>query len=114
MYEYDPYSLLCVSSVKANIVQKGTWIYSESVEMPVDIVGLEYDWYYELDRTDGLLDEGEEPEPLGPEGLLYHVRFQKAGEEELGWVDGGCYQTIDDAIKAAESKITGIIHWQNG
>ena len=63
--------------------------------------------------VDGLLEEGEEPEPLGPEGLLYHVRFQRAGEEELEWVDGGCYQTIEDAIKAAEARITGKISWES-
>ena len=38
------------------IVARGTWLYGGSVETPVDIIALDYDWEYEFDRTDGQLE----------------------------------------------------------
>jgi hypothetical protein len=96
-----------------NIVKTGTWLYDGSAEMPVDIVGLEYDWYYEIDKVDDLLEEDDQPIPLGEEGLLYHVRFQRAGDTESLWIDGGCYQRLEDAMKAAQERTPSPIKWKD-
>src|SRR5690606_25019322 len=68
--------VLGAMSSKAAIVKTGTWLYGGSVETPVDIISLDCDWDYELNKADGRLEEGEEPIPLGPDGCLYYVRFQ--------------------------------------
>ena len=50
------------------IVRTGTWLYDGTVEKPVDIIALEYDWWYSLASKDGQLDDDVEPNPLGPDG----------------------------------------------
>lgn len=56
-------------------VASGSWLYDDSVRMPVWIVGLDYDYSYELGKADDRLDEGEAPLEFGPEGLLYYTYF---------------------------------------
>jgi hypothetical protein len=60
------------------IVREGVWLYGGSVETPVDIVALDYDWHFNLGNEDGHLEPGEEPTPLGPDGWLYYARFRRA------------------------------------
>ena len=72
------YKALGVMSIK--IVQTGSWLYDDTVEMPVDVVALDYDWWYELAKADGQLEESEVPEALGSDGFLYYARFQRSGE----------------------------------
>ena len=59
------------------IVRSGTWMYDDCVAMPVDIIGLDYDWWYELGKADDQLEPGEEPESLSATGFLYYARFQR-------------------------------------
>ena len=80
--------------------------------MPVDVVGLDYDWGYELDRADGQLEPGQPPEPLGDDGMLYYGRFKHAlGLAEPTWPDTPGYRTADEAMRCAESKVVGGIRW---
>ena len=101
-------------SSKAAIVKTGTWLYGGSVETPVDIISLDCDWDYELNKADGRLEEGEEPIPLGPDGCLYYVRFQNAGTPPTPtWPDSAGYATIEEAQRRAESKVTSGIRWHD-
>lgn len=94
------------------IVLAGTWLYDGIVEMPVDIIALEYDWWHSLAAADGQLEEGEKPLPLGQEGYLYYARFQRAlTTSESTWVDTHGHQQLADAMKAAEEKVVGNIDW---
>jgi len=94
------------------IVQTGIWFYDDTVEMPVDVVGLDYDWWYELAKADGQLDDGEVPEALGSDGFLYYARFQRAGERnEPTWVDSYGHKTTEEAMKAAQEKVVDRIVW---
>jgi len=95
------------------IVLTGTWLYDGLVEKAVDIVALEYDWWHSLAEADGQLEEGETPLPLGPDGCLYYVRFQRAlNPAESTWVDSYGHQTLSGAMAAAEDKVVGKIGWQ--
>ncbi|MEM1404869.1 MAG: hypothetical protein AAGG55_16145 [Pseudomonadota bacterium] len=94
-----------------NIVKSGGWVLDGGLEMLVDIVALHYDWYYVSDKEAGMLRPDTAPKPLGPDGLLYHVRFQEAGELDDLWIDGGCYQTLDEAVDGAQWKASTPITW---
>lgn len=94
------------------IVRSGSWIYAGEVEKPVDIVGLPYDFWYELARVDEQLELDETPLPLNEEGLLYYVRFRHAGEtSEPTWPDSSGYDSINAAIVNAEARVPSRIVW---
>jgi len=95
------------------IVAKGIWLYGGTAETPVDVVALDYDWHYSLDKEEGHLAPGEEPTPLGPDGCLYYVRFTHALElSEPTWPDSCGYPLLQDAMLYAESKVVGGIRWE--
>lgn len=97
---------------RMKIVRTGRWLYDDSVEQPVDIVGLDVDFWYEIARADDALDPDESPTPLGTDGLLYYVRFRHAGEESTPtWVDSGGHPTVDGAVHEAEAKVPSPIRW---
>jgi hypothetical protein len=56
------------------ISRTGRWLYGGSVEMPFDIVGLDYDWWFESDNSAGMLAHDEKPMALGVEGLVTLLR----------------------------------------
>lgn len=94
------------------IVRSGTWLYDGTAPRPVDIVALEFDFWYEIGRSDGHLEHGETPQPLGPDGCLYYVRFQHAGDSTTPtWVDGSGYASLAEAVEAAEASAPGPIRW---
>lgn len=94
------------------IVRNGSWIYAEEVAKPVDIVGLPYDYWYDLAQIDGQLEPGETAQQLDEDGLLYYVRFRHAGEStEPTWPDSAGYDTIDAAMRNAESRVPSEITW---
>ena len=94
------------------VVAGGSWVYAGEVVKAVDIVGLNYDFWYELALADGRLEPGEAARPLGADGLLYYVRFRHAGRPvEATWPDSAGHDTIEAAQRAAESRVTGPISW---
>lgn len=96
------------------IVKTGTWLYDGSVQTPVDIIALDYDWWYSLTEADGLLDPDEQPEAMGPDGCLYYVRFRKALQlAESTWIDSPGHATLAEAMRYAESIIVGGITWHD-
>jgi hypothetical protein len=56
-------------------VAVGEWLYYGSTPQPVSIVALAFDYWYELGRADDQLEVGEEPMPMGPDGVLYYASF---------------------------------------
>ena len=95
-------------------MRSGRWLYDGAAEQPVDIVGLDYDFWYEDGRADDRLEPGERPRPLGPDGLLYYVRFRRAGESDTPtWVDSAGYSTIEQAMSAAQEKSPSEITWSS-
>lgn len=94
------------------IERTGTWLYGERVELSVDIVSMTFDYWHQIGIADGEVGPDEEAQPLGDDGLLYYVRFRKAGSmEEPTWVDSGSYQTVHAAMLAAELKASSAIIW---
>ncbi len=94
------------------IVKTGTWLYDGTIERPVDIIALDFDWWYEMAKADGILDADEAPMKLGHEGYLYYVRYQRAAETtEPTWVDSPGHQEVEQAMHFAEKKVIGGITW---
>lgn len=97
------------------IVREGVWLYGGSVETPVDIVALDYDWHFNLAKLDGQLEPGEEPTPLGPEGWLYYARIRRALQNnEPTWPDSPGFATVREAMQHAEQKVVGGVRWNPG
>ena len=96
------------------IVRVGTWLYGGSVDTPVDIVGLDYDYWYVLGKADGALEPGEVPRPLGKDGFLYYVRFREALDtSEPTSPDSSGYTSVAEAMRHAESKVVGGVRWHD-
>jgi hypothetical protein len=90
---------------RVEVVRWGRCLYDNAVEKPVDIVSFDFDWWYELGKADGALEPDEEPQPVGPDGVLYYVRFTHAGQAATPtWVDSGGHATMI-ANAADESEI---------
>ncbi|WP_028050290.1 hypothetical protein [Cellulomonas sp. URHD0024] len=94
------------------IVRSGRWLYDDTVEKPVDIVGLPYDFWFELGKADEQLEPGETPTTPGECGLLFYVRVRHAGETSTPtWPDSAGYATINEAMHAAEGRAPTAIIW---
>jgi hypothetical protein len=94
------------------IVRSGSWLYAKEVAKPVDVVGLPYDFWFELARADDQLPPDETAMPLSDEGLLYYVRFRHAGETtEPTWPDSAGYDTVGAAMRNAEERVPSGIAW---
>jgi hypothetical protein len=94
------------------VARSGTWVYDGTVRLPVDLVALAYDYWFEFAKADGTLDPGEAPQPLGPDGCLYYLRFRKAGDLATPtWVDSQGCRTIEEATTIAEARAPSPIAW---
>lgn len=94
------------------IVRSGRWLYDGLVDKPVDIVALDFDFWFEIGRADDALEPGETPVPLGPDGCLYYVRFVRAGQTTTPtWVDGVGHLTIEEGMAAAQLNVPTAIRW---
>jgi hypothetical protein len=95
-----------------NIVQKGYWLYGSVAKTPVDVIAVDFDWWYDMAKEEETLELGEEPLAMGEEGFLYYVRFQKATQTTgPTWVDSSGHQKLEDAMAYAESKLEVEIKW---
>ncbi|QAY59566.1 hypothetical protein ET475_05915 [Microbacterium protaetiae] len=86
------------------ILRSGTWISEAGDIKPVDVVGLPYDYWYELADVNGELERGQTPTPFGPDRLLYYVRFAGAGTKKPR-PDSVAFPTIDAAVAEAEATV---------
>jgi hypothetical protein len=89
--------------IEAATVATGKWQYGGSGQMPVRIIALAFDYWYAVAEADQQLAEGERPEPLGEDGLLYYAHFSQ--------VDGPAYRTVIQAKGFAQSKVQSEIRW---
>jgi hypothetical protein len=92
------------------IVASGSWLYADSVPMPVFVVRLTYDYWYEIAAVDGQLEEGEKPH-LDEQGFGYYVSFHGVRPDGGFWPDSRAHRSIDGAKAEAESRIISAITW---
>ncbi|UFS60407.1 hypothetical protein [Subtercola endophyticus] len=95
-----------------NIQRQGRWLYGAATYLPVDIVSLNYDFWYELAKADHQLEPDEHPTPLNAEGVLYYYRYRQAAKPSASVCpDSIGYTEIEDAMKAAEERSPSPIQW---
>ncbi|CAN5220181.1 hypothetical protein BH10PSE4_BH10PSE4_07880 [soil metagenome] len=87
----------------ARTLAKGLWIYDGVAKAPVTVISLPFDYWYELAKGDEHLEPGEEPKPLGPEGVLYYASFTG--------VDSPGYPTVIQAKADAQTRLEVAISW---
>jgi hypothetical protein len=93
------------------LARTGRWVYG-GAEKLVDIVAFPFDFWYRVGRAAGALDHGETQVPLGPDGVLYYVRFTGAGDARMPtWVESSGRGTLEAAMAAAEERAPTPIVW---
>lgn len=96
------------------IVRSGWWRYDNAVDLPVDVVALDFDFWYDLALADDMLDEGEQPTPLGPDSCLYYVRYARAGSLAYPtWVDSAGFASLEEAMAVAPARVPSPIRWES-
>jgi hypothetical protein len=95
------------------IVKIGTYRTGLLSRAHVDIISLDYDWWYSLAEADDQLEPGETPMPLSPDGLLYYARIKRALQpDEPTWPDTFGHTTIAEAMEAISLKLGKKVRWQ--
>ena len=81
------------------LVLSGTWLYDGQTRERITIIARDYDIYYSTYQADGMIEEGDQPVPLGPDGRLYYV----AASPPLG--------SLDEAKRWADGQPWGPVEW---
>ncbi|MEU2124662.1 hypothetical protein [Nocardia niwae] len=93
------------------IVATGSWLYADAVPMPVFVIRLDYDFWYEVAREEGTLAVGEEPF-LDADGHAYYVSFHGLHRDDASfWPDSGTHRSAEEARATAESRVPSAITW---
>lgn len=97
-----------------DVVATGAWHYDDAVSMPVQVVRLDYDFWYAIAEADETLEPGEVP-GLNDDGYLFYVRFQTANAEGTTpsfWPDSPGFASAVDAKLSAEARVPNPITWR--
>ena len=95
------------------IVRRGWWVYDGCADLPVDVVGIAYDFWFSVADADGQLEVDELPLEPDVNGLLYCVRFRRAGETSTPtWPDSGASRDVEAAVRAAAALAPSPIRWE--
>jgi hypothetical protein len=95
------------------IVATGTWMYDGVAPATVRVVMLDYDFWHTLGEADDDLEVDESPQ-LNADGRLYYVRHRPGWPdgERTFWPDSPGFDTLEEAVAAAESAVPGPNRWQ--
>jgi hypothetical protein len=97
--------------MRHRVVRSGAWLYDGAVARPVHIVELNYDFWYEIAKADGLLESGEKPH-LNLQGLQYYVCFKDIPADPPIWVDSIGHDSAELASSHAQSRVPSRISWE--
>ncbi|WP_157719884.1 hypothetical protein [Microlunatus sagamiharensis] len=95
------------------VVRRGWWLYDGLVELPVDVVGLTYDHDFAVFEEDGTLEPDDKPLEPDADGLIYYVRFRRAGELTAPWsFDWAGTPDLTAAMRIAQDLAPTPIRWE--
>jgi len=98
--------------VYARRVLRGMWLYDQAAWRPVQLFAINYDYWYEITKADGDLEEGEQPK-LNESGEQYMIAWTDCGyfDSYMQLKFGGL--TLKSAIETAEELAGQKIRWDN-
>lgn len=95
------------------VVKRGWWLYDGLVERQVDVIGLEWDFWYRIAEEDGKLEPEDQPLETDADGLIYYVRFARAGStQEKPWPESVGAATVEEAVADAEQRAPAPVRWE--
>jgi hypothetical protein len=92
------------------VVARGTWLYANTRPMPVAIVRLDHDHWYEIAKENGDLESGDVPN-VNAEGHAYYVSYSNIRDGGTFWPDSQTHRSLGDARADAESRAPSPITW---
>lgn len=92
------------------VVARGTWLYANTRPMPVAIVRVDHDYWYEIAKADNDLEIGQVP-TVDEEGHAYYVSYSNIRDGETFLPDSRTHRTFGDAKADAESRAPSAITW---
>lgn len=93
-----------------SVVARGTWLYAHTTPMPVAIVRLDYDYWYELAKADGHLEIGDVP-VVNAEGHAYYVSYSNVRDGGTFRPDSVTHLSHGDARADAQTRAPSPITW---
>ncbi len=94
--------------LKYSLELSGEWLYDGIKSMPVRIFKINFDFYYELDKS--FVDESDEPK-LNKEGFQYVITWEDNDQFSFISDPSEGELTLNDAISAAELIVQQKIKW---
>ncbi|SHM76140.1 hypothetical protein [Chitinophaga sp. CF418] len=93
-------------------VLRGMSLYDQATLRPIQIFAIKYDYWYVITKTDGDLEEGEQPK-LNENGEQYMIAWTDCGyfESYMQLRFGGLM--VKSAIESAEELVGQKIRWEN-
>lgn len=92
------------------VVARGTWLYADARPMPVAIVRLGHDYWYEIAKADGDVEAGDVP-TVNAEGHAYYVSYSNIRDGGTFLPDSRTHLSLGDAKADAESRAPSPITW---
>jgi hypothetical protein len=93
---------VCERELRSEIIQSGVWRYDNSVPTDVGVVKQNFEYWYEPGFSDT-------PEQLNENGEAFQVVFARADRR----IVGPAKMSLEAAIEAAETTISGKVDWTN-
>jgi hypothetical protein len=79
--------------------------------MPVHVLELDYDFWFEIDKADGVLQKFERP-ALNSDGHLYYILYRGILDDSKVWVNSDGFETVELAVEHAQSRLPAPISWR--
>lgn len=92
------------------VVARGTWLYANTRSMPVAIVRLDHDYWYEIAKADAD-DIGQLP-IVNDDGHAFYVSYSDVRDGGTFRPDSRTHRTLGDAKADAEERAPSPITWR--
>ncbi len=95
---------------QARLILTGHWLYDNIVSKPIRIFAINYDYYFEMDKSDGISKIEDVPE-LNEKGEQYRIAWH--GDNYFSWAGTTDYGglTLEEAKEEAQKVVQQQIKW---
>jgi hypothetical protein len=90
---------MALNDYHGEYVTEGAFLYDGTVPTPIAIIAKDHDASYALAEAEGWLEPGEQPTPVGPDGVLYYQKGEITPHQTLAeakaWIEAKGYGDIE-------------------